>query len=81
MYTEKLNYLQIKTELDKWCDEYGIWPSDGMYYPWEPECQMTIIQCLWRMHSEGRVNTFRGLRHYFDRYVEVKGLVKIEEWV
>lgn len=80
MYTETLTRLQIKKELDRWCDEYGIYPDDDMHYPWEPDCRMTIMQCLWRMHSEGRVNTMRGLRYYFDRYVTYKHLQPVEAW-
>jgi hypothetical protein len=80
MYTEQLTYLQIKNELDQWCDEYGIYASDDMHYPWEPDCCLSIMQCLWRMHSEGRVNTMRGIRGYFDRYVAFKHLEKIAVW-
>ncbi len=77
MYTEQLTFAQIRRELVGWCDEYGICPSDDMSYPFEADCKSSIALCLWRMHQEGRVNTMRGLRAYFDRYVRARGLEPI----
>ncbi len=69
-----MTFIEIKNELDSWCEEYGIDRGDTMHYPFRPEETMTIMQAMWRLHSEGRVNSMRGLRIYFDRYVSARHL-------
>jgi DNA-binding transcriptional MocR family regulator len=72
MYTEQITRLQLRKELDKWCEEYGLDAvSDDMYYPFSAHGseKMSIIASFWRMYEEGRVQSMRGMRAYFDRQI------------
>ena len=76
MYTEQFNRAELKKALDQWCEEYGISVHDDTYYPFSAHGseQMSIIQSFWRMYTEGRVQSMRGMRAYFDRMIDAKRL-------
>lgn len=69
MYTETITFKQIKQALDVWSEESGIDVSEPMHF-WTTEVRTgSQAQVLWGLVSEGRINTMRGLKGQYDRFV------------
>ena len=69
MYTEQITFLQIKNLLDQWSEESGVYLDEPMHFPYDPEKSGSQAQVLWGLVSTGRVNTVRGLKGRYDRFV------------
>ncbi len=65
-----ISFLEIKSLVSRWAEEYAIDECEEMHFPFAPDTAGSQSQALWSLVDSGRVQSTRGLKLYYERYAE-----------